>query len=124
MTWQGAVVAVTVFACCSYGAAASDQQDARPTGTASKITRPIAVKTPDPEYPEGLRKKKIQGTVILDILVGEDGDVKNVVVKKSADPRLAAEAVKAVKKWRFQPATKDGSPYAMRTDVEMSFRLY
>jgi protein TonB len=123
-------VVLFVFVC--FGCAAADaQQDSAHTDvksqvakTSPKITNPIPVKTPDPDYPAELRKEGIQGTVGMDIVVGEDGKVKDVVVKKSADLRLNAQAVKTVKKWKFRPATKDGTPFAKQIYVETNFRVY
>jgi len=37
---------------------------------------------------------------------------------------LDEKAIAAVNKWRFQPATLDGRPVAVRISVEMSFRLF
>jgi TonB family protein len=37
---------------------------------------------------------------------------------------LDQKAVEAVKKWKFQPAEKDGRPVAVQINVEVNFRLY
>ncbi|HKN35382.1 MAG TPA: TonB family protein [Terriglobales bacterium] len=38
--------------------------------------------------------------------------------------RLDEKAVEAVRKWRFEPAEKDGRPVAVQVNIEVSFRLY
>jgi protein TonB len=45
-------------------------------------------------------------------------------VQRSAGMGLDEKAMAAVKQWRFQPATLDGRPVAVRISVEVSFRLF
>ena len=90
------------------------------------ITPPRPVFTPEPDYPESLRKGKhqIQGTCVLGITVEKDGLVRDVHVKRSSDKRFDQNAIDAVKRWKFEPATRDGKPIAVLTSVEVDFRLY
>jgi periplasmic protein TonB len=37
---------------------------------------------------------------------------------------LFREAIEAVRTWRFQPATKDGHPVAVKMSIEVGFHLY
>ena len=54
-----------------------------------------------------------QGEVRLDVYVGTDGSVLDVVVvQRSGSPLLDQTAVDTVRKWRFKPATVDGKPVA------------
>jgi TonB family protein len=68
---------------------------------------------------------RIQGTVLLEAVVLESGDVDEVKVVRSLDAEhgLDDEAVRALQQWRFEPGTKDDEPVAVRIDVEMSFTL-
>lgn len=111
------------------------QQERAPKNTASQevavevgpgITPPHAVFTPDPEYPESLRKgkHKIQGTCVLGMTVDKQGLAQDVHVTRSLDKRLDQNAIDAVKRWKFQPAMRDGKPVAVLTSVEVDFRLY
>lgn len=88
------------------------------------ITPPKAIYQPQPEYADRPRKKKIQGTVLLSIVVTEEGTVRDPQVTKSLDKDLDRQAILAVSKWRFQPSTKDGKPVAVRIVIETNFRLY
>jgi len=58
------------------------------------------------------------------MIVGADGKPRNLKVQRSAGMGLDEKAIAAVNKWRFQPATLDGRPVAVRISVEMSFRLF
>lgn len=52
-----------------------------------------------------------------------DGAVGDVAIKRSLDPDLDGEAVKATKQWRFRPGTKDGEPVAVQVMIELTFTL-
>lgn len=56
----------------------------------------------EPDYPPTARAQHIDGTVILDLEIAEDGSIVNVTVV-SGNPLLASAAVQAVKQWQYQP---------------------
>jgi TonB family protein len=87
------------------------------------ITAPKGVYMPEPEYTDQARRKKINGTVLLSMVVAADGTVRDPAVTRSLDKGLDKQAIETVKKWKFEPATKDGQPVAVRIDVEVSFRI-
>jgi len=87
------------------------------------VTPPKGVYMPDAEYSEKARKKKISGTVLLAMVVLADGTVRDVTVTQSLEPSLDQQAIEAVKRWKFQPATKDGKPVAVHVKAEVSFRI-
>ena len=66
---------------------------------------------------------KITGDVHMEMVIGIDGLPGEVRIKQSLDSGLDAEAVKAVKAYRFQPATKDGTPVPVLVNVILSFNL-
>jgi len=88
------------------------------------VTPPKAIYQPDPEYSERARKKKINGTVIVAMIVTAEGKVRDLKIIKSLDKGLDKQAIAAVSKWQFQPATKGGKPVAVHLPVEVDFRLY
>ncbi|MDW7759183.1 MAG: TonB family protein [Acidobacteriota bacterium] len=75
-------------------------------------TEPLAITSPEPAYPESARRFRIEGAVVVDMLVSESGDVIDVRTIKGIDGYTAFEraAESAVRKWRFRPAIKDGVP--------------
>ncbi|HVM94036.1 MAG TPA: energy transducer TonB [Terriglobales bacterium] len=86
---------------------------------------PHRIFTPDPGYDDKDRKKRVQGTVFLSLIVTKEGDTAEIKVEKSLTPGLDKEAVKAVSRWRFEPVTDDdGKPCPMNIKVEVEFRLY
>jgi TonB family protein len=87
------------------------------------ITRVKALYQPAPEYSERASRKKIQGTVLLSIIVTAEGTVRDPQVTRSLDKDLDKNAVECVKKWKFEPATKDGKAVATHVAVEVSFHV-
>jgi protein TonB len=83
---------------------------------------PVPVTAPTPAYPEFARDAGITGKVILHVLVGKDGRVKNVKVKQSVTG-LDQAAKDAVQKWVFKPALSNNKPVAVWVEVPMDFRL-
>ena len=90
----------------------------------AQVTAPRAIKAPDPEYTKAARKAKIAGTVVLWLVVNKQGLPEQIRVQKSLDPGLDQKAVDAVKRWKFDPARRDGEPVAVMINVEVNFRLY
>jgi TonB family protein len=76
----------------------------------------------EPEYPEDARQQKIQGPVVLEVHINEDGAVQGVQVV-SGPPELTQASIDAVKQWRFQPRLVNGRPLPMQTTVTLNFRL-
>jgi TonB family protein len=84
--------------------------------------RPIY--TPDPIYSDKARKMKISGTVQLSLVLGIDGVPRDVKIEKGLGYGLDENAVEAVRRWKFQPAMKDGQPIETKLYVTTTFRLY
>lgn len=75
-----------------------------------------------PVYPPLARQARIQGTVILRIIINKLGEVHDTQLV-SGHPLLAPAAVEAVKKWRYIPYESDGETVEIQTDVQVVFRL-
>ncbi len=87
------------------------------------ITKPVATFAPEPEYSDEGRRARLQGTVIVELVVDANGTTRNFKVIQSLGLGLDEEALKAVAKWRFKPGTKDGKPVAVLADVYLGFHL-
>ena len=84
---------------------------------------PEAVTKVSPVYPDLAREANVDGTVMVQALVGKDGKVKDVRVAKSI-PMLDAAAVTAVKQWVFKPALSNNKPVAVWVAVPVRFSLH
>ena len=75
-------------------------------------------------YPPIAARQKLEGTVMLRVLVGPDGVPQRVDVEKSSGHSILDRAARdAVMKWRFEPGTRNGQPFAAYGLVPIAFRL-
>ncbi len=74
----------------------------------------------DPEYPEAARQAKIEGVVVLDVVIGRDGSVVSMHPVNGPDV-LTTAAMDALRWWRFTPYQIDGKPVAVETKVAVEF---
>lgn len=89
---------------------------------AGALVAPEAEQKVDPGYPMELMRHNIGGTVTLYAVIRSDGSVGNVRVLQSVDDRLNQYAATALSRWRFRPATKNGTPVSLEAVVTIPFR--
>jgi TonB family protein len=77
----------------------------------------------DPEYPEGVRSRGIQGDVVLRAVISLKGTVLSLTSVSSPDPQLTDAAMKAVNEWRYQPSLLNGEPVETATTITVNFQL-
>jgi len=87
------------------------------------VTSPRVISKVDPSYTEEASKQKIEGSVVLSMVIGTDGLAHDINVTKSLDPGLDRKAAEAVEQWHFAPGTLNEEPVAVRAVVEVNFRL-
>ena len=96
-----------------------DLSDRDPNAPPEDLSQPMATRKVDPAYPTQLMRENVHGTVILYAVIRADGSVGNVRVLRGVDDRLDRFAMEAVSQWKFEPATKKGTP----VDVEATFQI-
>jgi len=79
---------------------------------------------PQPSYTDAARRARYQGTSKFNVVVDENGRATSISLLDPAGNGLDVQAIKAIRKWRFKPATKEGKPVAVCVVIEVSFRLY
>ncbi|MFN0315026.1 MAG: TonB family protein [Burkholderiales bacterium] len=77
----------------------------------------------EPRYSDAAEAEKIQGTVVLGLEISKAGVAEKIVIKRSLHRELDANAVECVKRWRFEPGTKEGSPVRVAATIEVNFKL-
>jgi TonB family protein len=87
------------------------------------VTIPQPIYRVEPVYTDDAKAAKLQGSVLLSIVIDEQGRTEDVKVTRSLDPGLDGQAVEAVQQWQFTPGTKDGSPIPVTAVVEVNFKL-
>jgi len=89
------------------------------------VVKPELVSRANPDYPPAARAKRIEGTVILSVLVSERGDVADIKVLRGAggSSGLNEAASAAVRKWKFRPAVKEGKRVRVWVSYPIVFKL-
>lgn len=83
--------------------------------------RPIHIT--QPVYPPELFARRVEGTVEIDILIGELGEVAHAEVRKSHSG-LDDAALTCVRQWTFTPAMRKGKPVATIASAPITFRIF
>jgi periplasmic protein TonB len=76
----------------------------------------------EPAYPAEARRTGIEGTVILDAVIGKRGEIEDLSVH-TGNPVLAESAMQAVRHWAYRPTTINGIPVEVETQIEVTFTL-
>jgi TonB family protein len=84
---------------------------------------PQAISKVQPILPEAARRARIEGTVMIQAHVLEDGTVGETRILKSIQA-LDGAAIAAVRQWRFKPATSEGKPVSVWVAVPVNFSLH
>lgn len=75
-----------------------------------------------PVYPVEAKKARVQGTVVLNAVIGKDGSVENLHAI-SGPSGLQGSALDAVKDWKYQPFLLNGNPVAVETQIKVIYTL-
>ena len=103
-------------------AAPPQEEGPAPGAYVYRDDEPVLVKPVAPKYPDLARASGIEGKVVLNVLVGVDGKVQNVVVQQGV-PVLNEAAIEAVRQYLFKPALANNKPVAVWVAVPISFKL-
>jgi len=94
-----------------------------PIAVVGEVTRPVQIAGEDPIYPEIARRARIQGAVIVQATIDQEGRVTDVKLLKDLPMGLGDATVQAVRGWRFKPATLRGKPVAVYYNLTVHFGL-
>ncbi len=87
------------------------------------VLPPVKIFAPQPLYTEEARLGRVQGVVILEAIIDEDGNVREVKVLKGLPMGLTESAADTARQWRFKPATLDGRPVPVYFNLTVRFSL-
>jgi periplasmic protein TonB len=76
----------------------------------------------DASYPLLAQNMNVQGSVVLQAIIGADGIIENVHVL-SGPAILAAAAQQAVREWRFKPVLQNGQPVETKANITVNFTI-
>lgn len=89
------------------------------------VQKPKALKTPGPDYPQGLRILGTQGWVAVSSIIGADGRPREprIVKSEGAGPAMHYVTLDALRQWRFEPAKLDGEPVDVYYVLTVNFKF-
>jgi protein TonB len=129
---RAVVVALLLLIACCYGCSSSPTTPAPVTQTPPVyeagtigLSLPTVLNEVKPVYTAEAIRNRIQGSVLMSVVVLATGTVGEVTVVQSLDTTfgLDAQAVLAAKQWLFNPGMKDGMAVAVKVTIQMSFTL-
>ncbi|HEX4489130.1 MAG TPA: TonB family protein [Terriglobales bacterium] len=85
------------------------------------MTHPVAIKTPDPEYPRSAAQNRLGGTVTISLTVNPDGSVSNVQLLESAGHEMDSVSQQILQTWKFKPAMCGTEAVAYDIHVNVTF---
>ena len=88
----------------------------------SGVAQGLLIRQVKPQYPILAQQARIQGTIVLQAVIGKDGTVQEVRVV-SGHPLLTGAAIAAVKQWLYRPYSLNGEPVAVDTQIIVNFTL-
>jgi TonB family protein len=98
-------------------------------GTAAKrmrvssgVSQGLLVHRVAPFYPDEARRNRVQGTVLLQAVIGTDGRIHQLTVI-SGPKQLVEAAIGAVQQWRYKPYLFNGEPKEVETQIQVNFTL-
>jgi general secretion pathway protein A len=106
------------------GLAAAGQPTFRPTAppTGGEVKPARLLSSISPVYPQMAKNMRVEGTVLIDAFVDENGRVSTMKVV-SGPVLLRQAALDALVHWKYQPATLDGKAIPMHTTIRMEFHV-
>jgi TonB family protein len=88
----------------------------------SPKTAEVVSRSVEPDYPLLARQMKIQGAVVLEALIGREGNIQHLQVL-SGPAILSAAAREAVQQWRFRPYLLSGQAVETESRITVSFTI-
>jgi TonB family protein len=88
----------------------------------STVSLPELRQTVDTTLPLLGQHAKVQGSVVLQAVIGADGSIENLTVL-SGPAILATAAQQAVRQWRFKPYLQNGQPVETKTRITVNFTI-
>ena len=108
----------------SFGAGSSAGNGQGSSENGIVLTQARYRETPKPNYPDSARREGREGSVLLRVLVDDQGRSKHVEINHSSGSEiLDRAAADAIKRWRFYPARYGDQPVESWLRVPIEFRL-
>ena len=110
----------------SFAGEEEERGDPQVSSTAAVLQRavPLYRINPPPEYPRLARRRGLEGTVLLEVLVDSSGRVADMRFSRTSGHALLDKAaMEGVQRWQFAPGTMNGRPQEMWVEIPVRFQL-
>ncbi len=87
------------------------------------VKPPTRIRFVKPDYPESERQRHATARVIMEIVVDEDGLVRDMRLLQGAPDAFVVSAFRATSQWRYRPASRDGRPVRVYLTVIVEYAL-
>jgi TonB family protein len=95
---------------------------AQRTSITTDASTSVVARSVQPDYPVLARQMRVQGSVILQALIGRDGTIQDLRIL-SGPPILANAAEEAVRQWHFKPHFVGSQPVETRANITVNFTI-
>lgn len=87
------------------------------------LEAPVPVRMVPPKFPPEMRREGTGGVVTVKCTIDEKGNVTDPTVEKASNDAFVAPALEALRKWKFKPAKKAGTPVALKVSIPIQFSI-
>jgi len=101
----------------------TDSENTHHAQQSAELSGPVPLQKVDPKYPPTLISERVSGEVILYAVIRRDGSVDSIQLVRGIDDQLDANAISALRQWKFRPGAKQGIPIELEAIVHIPFRL-
>jgi len=88
------------------------------------VSAPVALNMVEAQFSDEARNAHYEGVCIVQVIVDAKGNPQNPRIVRALGLGLDAKAIEAVKRYKFKPAMKNGTPVPVMISVQVNFRLY
>lgn len=118
----GSALALSMNVIPSESTSSNGPEKAPPLSVSPGVIAGNRIGGADPKYPAEAKKDKVQGTVILDAIIGKDGTIHKLKVI-SGPKELRKSAADAVRTWKYKPYLHNGHPVEVETKINVVYTL-
>ena len=93
-----------------------------PVRVGGRVKEPRLLQRVDPVYPALAKQTHLQGSVIIDAIIDEHGNIMEMKIV-SGPPLLLQSALEAVRRWKYEPTYLNDEPVPVQLNVTVTFRL-
>lgn len=86
------------------------------------VTKGLLIHRVEPSYPPLAKAARVQGEVVLSAVISTGGEIENLHLI-SGHPMLVADAIAAVRQWRYKPFLLNDTPVEVETTITLTFKI-